>query len=47
MYCSALIDPGFNDKQLSAEERCFYEERFDKAVISLEQLEMGETIGEG
>jgi serine/threonine protein kinase len=44
---SVVTVEGFEDKQLSAEEQCFYEERFDKAVISLEQLEIGETIGEG
>ena len=35
------------DIKLSTEEQCFYEERFDKAVIAFNQLEMGETIGEG
>lgn len=33
--------------QLSVEERCFYEERFDKALISYDKLQMEDNIGEG
>lgn len=32
---------------LSAEEKCFYEERLDKALVSPDQLQVGEIIGEG
>ena len=35
------------DVKLSTEEQCFYEERFNKAVIAFNQLEIAETIGEG
>ena len=42
-----LILTDVEDIQLSTEERCFYEERFDMAVIAFNQLEMAETIGEG
>ena len=35
------------DIQLSAEERCFYEEKFDSAVIPFDHVEIADTIGEG
>ena len=33
--------------RLSPEEQCYYEERFDNAVIAFDQLEIAEVIGEG
>ena len=47
MLLITLVFLDDEDVQLSAEERCFYVERFDEAVISFSQLEMAETIGEG
>ena len=35
------------DIQLSFEERCFYEEKFDSAVIPFDHVEIADTIGEG
>jgi len=35
------------DIRLSPEEQCYYEERFENAVIPLDQLEIAEVIGEG
>ena len=35
------------DIQLSSEERCFYEEKFDSAVIPFDHVEIADTIGEG
>ena len=45
MFFFTLTD--VEDIKLSTEEQCFYEERFDRAVIAFNQLEMAETIGEG
>ena len=35
------------DIRLSPEEQCYYEERFENAVIPLDQLEIADVIGEG